>query len=426
MRITLDYDRHGLEVTLPDANVQQVLNLKSSEGIPDLAAALNAALSAPLRCRPLKELGRGKRTVCIVVSDITRPVPNREILPPILAHLNAAGISRENILLLIATGLHRSTMRAELFEMFGEHIVRQYRIEDHDGRDLSMHRYLGSTPRGIPVWVDKRYLDADLRIVTGLVEPHLMAGYSGGRKAICPGISAVETIRRWHGPELLESERACVGSLEGNPVHEEALAAAALAGCDFAVNVVLDSRRRVAALYAGALNDVFDAAVAAFNRIGVVHIDRPAPIIVTSSGGYPLDATWYQAIKGLTGALPAIERGGTMIMAAGLREGVGGDDFRGLVASTRSFDEFMRKLREPGYFVIDQWQYEELAKVARHAQIMVCSDVSRHADLARSLVAPVESVEAAVQKALLRHGKDAGIIVIPQGPYILPRLRSIT
>ncbi len=424
MRVKLDYDRHGLDVTLPDANVQQVLDLTPPPAIPNVAESLELALAAPLKSALLTELAQGKRTACIVISDVTRPVPNREILPPILATLEAAGILRENILLLIGTGLHRASTPAERVEMLGRDIAGKFRIEDHDGRDLSAHRYLGDTPRGIPAWIDARYVDADLRIVTGLVEPHLMAGYSGGRKAICPGISAVETIRRWHGPELLESDLACVGSLKGNPVHEEALAVAALAGCDFAVNVVLDSKRRVAALHAGALNDVFEAAVASFDRIGVVHIDRPVPIVVTSSAGYPLDATWYQAIKGLTGALPAVERGGTIIMAAGLQEGVGGKEFRELVCVTRSFDEFMCKLRRPDFFVIDQWQYEELAKAARHARIVVCTDESRHADLARSLVEPVKSVEAAVQEALQRHGQGARILVIPHGPYVLPRARN--
>jgi nickel-dependent lactate racemase len=386
---------------------------------------MEAALAAPLNSPPLKEIARGRRTACILVSDVTRPVPNGEILPPILAHLKAAGIADENILLLIATGLHRPSTQAERLEMLGGEIVTAYRIEDHDGRDLAMHRYLGDTPRGIPAWIDKRYVDADLKIVTGLVEPHLMAGYSGGRKAICPGISAVETIRRWHGPELLESDLACVGSLKGNPVHEEAVEVAKLAGCDFAVNVVLDSQRRVAALHAGALGVVFEAAVSSFNRIGRVDIDRPAPIVVTSSAGYPLDATWYQAIKGLTGALPAVERGGTIIMAAGLREGVGGEEFRQVVSATRSFEEFMCRLRQEGYFAIDQWQYEELVKAARQAQIMVYSDESRRADLARSHVQPVESVESAVHEALLRHGKSARILVIPHGPYVLPSARSL-
>jgi nickel-dependent lactate racemase len=319
--------------------------------------------------------------------------------------------------------MHHASTPGELVEMLGEQTCARYRIESHVGRDSSSHRYLGETRGGIPVWIDQRYLDADLRIATGLVEPHLMAGYSGGRKAICPGICGVETLRPWHGPELLESQRAAPGVLEGNPVHDEAVAIARMAGCDFAVNVVLNSERKAAALFAGAIEEVFLAAVQAFDHIGAIPVEAPAPIVVTSSAGYPLDITWYQAVKGLAGALPAVEPGGTIIMAAGLREGMGADEFAQLTWRMRSFDQFMEELRRPDFFVIDQWQLEEMAKVARRARIKVFSEGLSPADLRRALVEPVRSVEEGIQEALEMYGRRAGIIVIPEGPYVLPRPR---
>src|SRR3990172_11783783 len=237
MRVTLDYGRTGLEVELPDDRVVGPLEIQPAPPLPDPLAAVEHAIAHPIESPPLADLARGRRDACILVSDITRPVPNEFILKPVLRTLQQAGIPRDKILLLIATGLHRPNEGPELVEILGPEIAQNYRIENHHGKLKDEHTYLGTTPRGVPVWLDSRYLRADLKIATGLIEPHLMAGFSGGRKLICPGIAHLDTVRVWHGPDFLEHPKADSGILDGNPVHEENTRIARLAGCDFIVNV---------------------------------------------------------------------------------------------------------------------------------------------------------------------------------------------
>src|SRR5205823_11428964 len=190
MRIRLDYGRTGLDVDLPDDRVVGPLAIRPAPPLPDPDRAVADALANPTASRPLAEVARGRRNACVLVCDVTRPVPNRLILPPLLRTLHQQGIRREDILILIATGLHRPNEGAELEELVGPEVAANYRVENDHGKILEEHDFLGETPNGVPVWLDSRYLRADLKITTGLIEPHLMAGYSGGRKVICPGIAA--------------------------------------------------------------------------------------------------------------------------------------------------------------------------------------------------------------------------------------------
>src|SRR5213080_2869024 len=251
MRVTLDYGRTGLEVELPDDRVIGPLAIRPAAPLTDPETAIAQTLRQPIGTRPLAELARGRRNACILVCDITRPVPNRLILPPVLRTLEENGLARRDILILIATGLHRPNEGAELVEMLGPEIAANYRVENHHGKVLEEHDYLGETPNGVPVYLDRRYVRADLKITTGLIEPHLMAGYSGGRKVICPGIAALETVKVWHGPRFLEHPRADGGIVAGNPVHEENTRIAWMAGCDFIVNVCIDGKRQITWVGAG-------------------------------------------------------------------------------------------------------------------------------------------------------------------------------
>ncbi|MEX0715182.1 MAG: nickel-dependent lactate racemase, partial [Planctomycetaceae bacterium] len=259
-------------------------------------------------------------------------------------------------------------------------------------------------------------------IATGLIEPHLMAGYSGGRKLICPGIAALETVKVWHGPRFLEHPRADCGLLEGNPVHEENTRIARMAGCDFIVNVTLDRARRVTSIVAGDMERAFLEGVAFCERVVRAEVAEPCDVVVTSSAGYPLDTTFYQSIKGLTGVLPIVKQGGTIILAAGLTEGIGSPEFRRLFEEHASLDAFMERILGKDYFVLDQWQLEELAKVRRKARVKYVSDGLPAETLSKLFVEPAESVEAAIAEALEEHGPEARIAVVPKGPYVLPVL----
>jgi nickel-dependent lactate racemase len=422
VRITLDYGRTGLNVVLPDDRLVGPLEIRPAPPLPDAEAAIERALRRPIAGPPLAECARGRRNACILVCDITRPVPNRLLLPPILRTLEEQGIARRDILLLIATGLHRPNEGAELEEMLGRDIVANYRIENHHGKVLEEHEYLGTTANGVPIYLDRRYLLADLKITTGLIEPHLMAGYSGGRKVICPGIAALETVKVWHGPRFLEHPRADCGILDGNPVHEENTRIAKLAGCDFILNVCLDGERHITWVGAGDMIKAWEEGVRFIEQVVKVAVTEPVDILVTSSAGYPLDTTWYQAVKGLTGALPIVKQGGTIVLAAGLSAGIGSPEFERLIAENPDLQLFKQRILGKDYFVMDQWQLEELAKVRERCRVKVVSDGLPPETLRRCHVQPAATVEQAVSDCLAEYGPDARVAVIPKGPYVLPYL----
>jgi nickel-dependent lactate racemase len=422
MRVTLDYGRTGLTVELPSDRVVGPLAIREVEPLDDPEAAVSASLEVPTGSRPLREIAAGKKTACILVCDITRPVPNPLILRPVLKTLDEAGIERHNILILVATGLHRPSTAAERIEMLGPGIARDYRVEDHNGTALDEHTFLGTTPRGLPAWIDTRYIQADLKITTGLIEPHFMAGYSGGRKLICPGVAAFETVKLWHSPAFLEHPNAESGHLKGNPVHEENTYIARLAGCDFIVNVTLDKDRRVTSVVAGDMEEAFHEGVRFVEQIVKARVAEPVDIVVTSSAGYPLDTTFYQSVKGMVGALPIIKEGGTIILAASFTEGIGSPEFQSLFREHATLDDFMRAIMGDGYFVVDQWQLEELAKVRRKCRVKVISDGLPGDVLDKLFVESAPSVEQAVADSLAEYGPAARIAVIPKGPYVLPVL----
>lgn len=424
MQVKLDYGRSGLAVELPDDNVVKVLGYRPAEPLRDPRAVLRELLWRPIGTPPLAELAAGRRSACIAVCDITRPVPNELILSEVLPTLEMAGIPRERILILIATGLHRPNLGKELTETLGSSIVENYRVENHAGQRLEEHEYLGESPRGVPIWIDRRYLQADLKITVGLIEPHFMAGYSGGRKLIFPGLAALESVRAWHSPRFLEHPRARSGVLEENPVHEENTWIARRAGCDFIVNVVLDEQRRIVYVVAGDMEAAFLEGVRFVDGVVRDTVPEPVDVVITSAAGYPLDATFYQAVKGMVAAEPIVKSGGTVILAAEISEGIGSPEFRQIFEEHSSLDEFMARILKGDYFRMDQWQLEEMAKVRRKARIVVVTEGLTPQQLERLFVESAPSVEDAVADCLRRYGPGTKIAVMPKGPYLIADVDS--
>jgi nickel-dependent lactate racemase len=408
-----------LEVTLPDERIVRTLAYKDATPLPDPRQSFLDTLHTPTGSPPLAELAADKMDACIVICDITRPVPNELMLRPMLETLEQSGIARDKITILIATGLHRPNEGDELVELVGAFIADNYRVENHHGKVLDEHTFLGNSPRGVPIWIDSRYVNADLKITTGLIEPHLMAGFSGGRKLICPGIAALETVKVWHGPSFLEHPNADCGILDGNPVHEENTWIGRKTGCDFIANVVIDSQRRPLKFVAGDMEEAFHEGVDFVREVVRDTIPAPVDIVVTSCAGYPLDTTFYQAVKGLTGALPIVKQGGTIVMAASLSEGIGSPEFERLFEENPSLDVFVERILGQDYFVMDQWQLEELAKVRRKAKVKLVTDGLPAETVDRLFVQSVDTVEQAVDQCLDEYGPDAKIAVIPKGPYVL-------
>ena len=423
-RIRLDYGRQGLWVHFPAEPPPIVLRPRPVPVLPAPEETVEAALRTPIGSAPLAELARGKRDACIVICDITRPVPNRTILPPILRTLEGSGIPRTGIRILIATGTHRPNTPAEIAEMVGPEVASAYPVLNHACTETAQHCNLGVSPRGVPVALDRRYVEAELKITVGLIEPHFMAGWSGGRKLVMPGLAALHTVEAWHSPRFLEHPRAIAGVLDGNPVHDEAMAIANMARPHFSVDVTLDEANRVTGVFAGDMEEAWKQGVRFADAFARVEVDGPVDVVVTTCAGYPLDATFYQAVKGITGALPILKPGGTIIIAAACSEGIGSSYFTRLLLETDDLAHFARRIQQSDWtFVPDQWQVEELARAGSVARIVcVCEGITSE-DLRRIHVAPAPSVEVALREALQLYGPAASYAVIPRGPYVLPQLR---
>jgi nickel-dependent lactate racemase len=266
-------------------------------------------------------------------------------------------------------------------------------------------------------------VDADLKVLTGLIEPHLMAGFSGGRKAVCPGLASIEMMRVEHGPAMLEGNIGN-GILEGNPFHEDILDIARRAGADFIVNCSVNRAKALTGVFAGDIEAAFLEGVRHVAAATIRSIDAPVDIVVTSGGGYPLDATFYQSIKGMIACLGVLRPGGTIVIASRVSEGIGSDEFRRLLSGMESPRAFMEKIFHPDFFSVDQWMVQHLCQVLRKARVIVVSEGLPPEELAALHVEGAASVEDAIARALERHGPDASIAVIPEGPYVLPTVRG--
>ncbi len=422
MIVDLRYGRGSLPVRFDDAWDVAVIRKPPMPVLDDPASAVRRALAAPVGCEGLGDLARGRRSACILVCDITRPVPNGLFLRPMIETLIGAGIPAEAITVLVATGLHRPNLGGELEALIDDPwVLRHVAVANHDARDDAAHADLGETPeRGTPVKLDRRFVDADLRIATGLVEPHFMAGYSGGRKVVAPGIAHADTIRTFHSARFMEHLHATACRLDGNPLHEEQLAIAAMVGEIYALNTVIDERRRLSFVNFGEVVASHLEAVDVARDYLSVPVPRRFRTVVTSAAGFPLDQTYYQTVKGMVTPLEIVADDATLIVAAECAEGLGSDDYR--AAQRRLMDQgaerFLDSLLAKRLADIDEWETEMQLKAQRAADVRLFSDLDA-ADRTLAGVVLIDSVADAVRESVVATGDDA-VAVIPEGPYVVP------
>jgi lactate racemase len=426
MEIRLDYGESYLKVEVDRDRIIHILEKEPAPALANAGQKFLEGFRTPIGSPPLKELISGKKKICIVISDSTRAVPTDIILGQLLPEIKSCGIPSEAITILVATGLHRPNTEEELKKMVGEDIVNNYRIVNHDARNRDSCRHIGNTKRGTPIIIDRVYTESDFRILTGLIEPHFMAGFSGGRKAICPGISYMDMFRHFHGPAVLESPMAANAVLDGNPFHEESTEIAKMAGVDFIVNVTINKNKQVTGIFCGDLEKAFYAGADFCRESSTYEIDRQADIVITSAGGHPLDCNLYQSVKGMVGAMPAVREGGMIIIAARCVEEIGSREFVELITNEKELDAFMEKINDPGFFAIDQWELEMLVKARKKAGIYLYSDCLNKCScsIPETTLIRVESIEEAIEKGMEKYGPRASISVIPEGPYIIPVLRK--
>ncbi len=423
MTIDLLYGRGTLPVSLPPGCVPTVIRKRAMPVLAEPLAAVEDALAKPVDSLPLGELARGKRSACILICDITRPVPNGRFLPSLLRTLLRAGVPREGITVLVASGLHRANEGQELAELVGDQsILDTVRVLNHDATVDADHVLLGRTPvRGTVVRLDRRLVEAELKIATGLVEPHFMAGWSGGRKVIAPGVAHAETIRTLHNSAFMAHPRAANCVLDGNPLHEEQLAITAMLGGALALNTVIDDRRRLAFVNFGEIVQSHLRAVDFARRYAEVPVDQRFYTVVTSAAGYPLDKTYYQTVKGMVGPIEILAAGGDLIVASACSEGVGSKHY--VEAQRRLIelgpDGFASSIDGKRHADIDEWQTQMQLKPMRVGRVRLYTDGLGDLDAALTGVERVTDLTATLAESMSRH-RDPRVAFVPEGPYVVP------
>ena len=426
MNITLQYGKKGLAIHLPDDWDVTVIRKKPMAVLPDPQAALERALAHPVASGSLFEAAKGSASACILICDITRPVPNGLVLRELIRQMLSSGMGAGRIKILVATGLHRPNEGVELEELVGDdRVLKTIAVENHFARRNEDHVDLGRTRRGTPIKLDRRFVDADLRIVTGLVEPHFMAGYSGGRKVIVPGIAHEDTIRRLHTASFLEDPRATNCTMDGNPFHEEMLEMLDFLGPVLAVNTVLDEERRLSFVNFGEIRATHRDAVSFVRPHVEVQIPRRFRTIITTSAGHPLDKTYYQTIKGMVGAMDALEPGGRLFVASECSEGFGSREY---VEAQRRLvhlgpEGFLQDIGGKLRAEIDEWQTEMQLRTMRRGSVSLFCNLRSQEDRTLTAVDLVDSFERAVIEWVEKI-RDRRVAIIPEGPYVIPFCRS--
>lgn len=424
MKLYLPYGEHGIDATVPDDAV--VLTPAETPPLADVDAALRAAIAGPLASPPLREIARAGQKAVIVVSDVTRPVPNAIILPPIVETLESVGIARDDITILVGTGLHRVSRPDEHQRFLGEAILSRYRVVDHDARDASTHAFFTKTARGADVRLNREYLDADLRILTGFVEPHLFAGYSGGGKAVLPALANAEAIAANHDARMIGHPKAIWCTTDGNPIFEEMRDAALKSKPSFTLNVTLDQHKRITGVFAGELAAAHDAAIAQAARQALRPIPHPFDIVVATNMGYPTDLVLYQSVKGMSVAAQACATGGAILLVAECREGVGAPEYVEMLHSESSPRGLLDRLEHgDGPAMFDQWQVQVQAMVQARCDVWLHSSLDRatteaaHLRYAPDIDGTLAGIIAEKHAAL---GRRPSVCVLPYGQLTVPRL----
>ena len=419
MKVSLAYGQGHLAVDLPDDQTT-VIQPSHAAGLPNERGAVMAALDKPIDARSLREWIKPGSRVCILFTDLTRATPNERLIPRLLDYLK--DVPREAITLLNQLGTHRPNTTAELEKMLTPVVVRNYRVVNHEPENPAALVQLGTTNDGTPALINRHAVEADVRIVTGFIEPHFFAGFSGGVKGIVPGVAGLKTVMSNHGARNVGDPKSTFGVTAGNPLWEELRAIALRAGPSFLLNVTLNDERQITGVFAGDLIAAHKVGCEFVRKAAMQKCDAPFDIVVTTNSGYPLDLNLYQSVKGMSAGARVVKPGGTLILAAECREGVPANSpLDQLLRSATGPEEILALLAMPGFVRPEQWQAQIQALVQRKAKVLVHSslpdDVVRAAHLT-----PCYDISATVKQLAQASGKGARIAALPLGPLTIPYL----
>lgn len=415
--VMLAYGQTSLEIDVPvDATVVAPAH---HSAVTDEVGAVLAALEQPVAGPPLRDLLRPGARVAISVCDATRPQPRKPMLAAIASVLEGI-VPPKDVVVLIATGTHAPSTKSQLREMLGDEVIERWRVVDHDSRNPSSLHDLGNID-GVPVFLNREWVDADIRITTGFVEPHFFAGFSGGPKMVAPGLAGLETVLELHSPARIADPRATFGVVEGNPVHDAIRAIAAATGVTFAVDVLINEGHRITHAFGGPVLEMHATACRTAREVAMQPVRGPFDIVLTTNSGYPLDRNLYQAVKGMAAAATVVADGGTILCAAECRDGLpDGGSYARLLLSAPTIAGAAANIRGAGHTIPDGWQVQVQARVQARARVRLRSRLPDEA-VRRAHLEPIADLGRTLKDLLARH-PDARVCVLPEGPQTIPYL----
>ena len=422
MKVELAYGKTGLGVELPDERTT-VIEPAYVPGLPDERGALLNAIRNPLGTKPPRLMVRPDQTVAISVCDITRPMPSSTVLPVLLGEL--AHVPDEQIVVLVATGTHRTNSPDELEAMLGSDVTSRYRVVNHSSFDKSGLAYAGETSGGIPIWLNRLWMESDVRITTGFVEPHFFAGFSGGPKMVAPGLAGFDTIMHLHNAPMIAHPKSIWGVTEGNPIHGAIREIARLTGVDFSVDVTINRDHKITSAYAGELFAVHRAACQGARRTAMQPVEKPFEVVITTNSGYPLDLNLYQSVKGMSAGAQVVKDGGAIICAAECSDGIPEHgEYKKLLGEREGPQELLDMVNAPGFSRHDQWQIHLQAQIQLRARVYLKSGYLTAAEVRAAHLEPVEDVQKTAWDLLDEYGSDSRVCVLPQGPQTIPYVEA--
>ncbi|MEO7300765.1 MAG: nickel-dependent lactate racemase [Verrucomicrobiota bacterium] len=419
MNVDLAYGHGRLQLDLPQ-NGATIIAPSHNPGLPDEKTAVTAALQNPIATKPLREWIKPTDKICIAFTDITRATPNERIIPWLLEYLK--DFPRENITLLNQLGTHRPNTKVELEKLLTSEVVANYRVVNHEPENPAALKQFGTTRDGTPAWLNKTLAEADVRIITGFIEPHFFAGFSGGIKGIMPGCAGLETVMSNHGAKNIGNPKSTFGITEGNPLWEELRDIALRIGSSFLLNVTLNEQRDITGVFAGDILQAHKVGFEFVRKSAMQKVKAPFEIVVTTNSGYPLDLNLYQGVKGMSAGARILEQGGLLILACECSEGVPTNSpLDKLLRSASSPEEILTMLSTPGFVRPEQWQAQIQALIQRRAEVLLYSSLPD--EIVRgAFLTPCHDIEKAVQERLQKLGTEARVAVLPQGPLTIPYL----
>ena len=417
MKIALPYGRERLNLDLAGLN-STVIEPKFVAGLPCEESAFTKAARSPINSPPLQEIIAPGEHLAVVIADITRPLPSERLLPWLFRELPQ--VDPAQVVIIVGTGSHRINTKEEVVSMVGDEVAQRYRIVIHDGHDASSLAPAGMSSFGYSVSFNREYVEADRRIILGFIEPHFMAGFSGGYKAVFPGITGVDAIMPYHGVNNIGHPKSTWGILKGNPTQKSVRAGGSLLPVDFCINVSLNRNLEITGFFCGEPIDAHEAGCRFVKKTAMVPCAQPFPVVITTNSGYPLDQNLYQSVKGMSAAAEILAPGGLILIAARCNDGFPDHgNFRRQLFAHHSAKAILETLYTPGFSEFDQWETQKLAQILLKGRIGILSDL-KHGDVERAHMNPISDMQKALEDELERVGRKAPVAVLPEGPQTIP------